>query len=715
MRVVYKKYNLVESGGTGYEIKERSDSGVAFNSYATSYGSYSFDRNTGMFTLEEKLDGYTKSDILQSNSGAVTNIFYVFKTIDGSEPKQIMTVYSEKAGVSYSQGSYVGEVIAEDGYYPRNGRQNGYWYVWDRYANTAPTLSGSYTNIGFVNKDFDISYIVKDADNDDVKVEIRVDNQVIQHPMYIPLDSTQTVRINIDNYGLGEHTITITATDSSNASSTRKYYFTKSNTAPTISGSHTYLGIVKQDFDITYMVQDSDGDDVNVEIRVDNKIIQYPMWTPSNSTQKLRIKLNEYNLGDHTITITATDSSNASSTRTYYFTKSNKAPTISGSDINMGSVYKDFSIDYIVQDSDGDDVKVSILSDGYVKQSPTYTSLGIRKYYTVKMSEYNLGKHTLEIIAEDSFGAKSTRTISFEKVNSAPIISGRDENLGAKNTSFSYSYSVSDNEKDSVRVVERLNGKTIRTLTNASLNTKFSINITSEQIKKLDINRVNTIEIEASDGNATTFRRVTFSRNNMPPIISGKDVELGEKDKSLNYSYSATDPERDKIFATVYLDDKVLIARKSIVDGASQNIKIDGLEFLKISKGNHRIEIVVEDDKGFKSTRTVRFTRTIARLVMELGNKGIDTGSTLAKRVLVSTVGIYVAKGAIAKYEVCNNAFDSNPTWEDATTMVNAGKAFNFQNKSKTAAKAGINIRVSIEKGDSMMASYISSIGGSFD
>lgn len=628
MRVVYKKYTLKESwsSGDGYVLDSIDTNPVEENPNWQKFKSYSFNNQTGEIKILQKIESlygvnqFYQLRYINDKSIETTRAFDVF-TYDGYTAKYIKTVYAKQNNTIYSKGNYVGEVIAEDGTYPVNGEFDGYWYVW----------SG------------------------------------------------------------------------------------KENTAPTISGSHTYLGIVKQDFDITYMVQDSDGDDVNVEIRADNKIIQYPMWTPSNSNQKLRIKLNEYNLGDHTITITATDSSNASSTRTYYFTKSNTAPTISGSNVNMGALYKDFDVDYIVQDADGDDVKVSILVDGYIKQSATPTSLGIRKYFHVDMNQYSLGRHRIEIVVEDGFGAESTRTITFEKVNSAPIISGRDENLGAKNTSFSYTYSVSDNERDSVRVVERLNGNTIRTLTNASLNTEFSINITSEKIKKLDINKVNTIEIEASDGNATTFRRVTFTRNNMPPIISGKDVDLGEKDKSLSYSYSATDPERDKIFATVYLDDKVLIARKSIIDGASQNIKIDGLEFLKIAKGKHRIEIVVEDDKGFKSTRTVRFTRTIARLVMELGNKGIDTGSTLAKRVLVSTVGIYVAKGAIAKYEVCNNAFDSNPTWENATTMVNAGKAFNFQNKSKTAAKAGINIRVSIEKGESKMASYISSIGGSFD
>lgn len=487
------------------------------------------------------------------------------------------------------------------------------------------------------------------------------------------------------------------------------------NREPSISGTSTQIGVVKKDFDLTYTVNDPDGDEVKVEIRLDNKVIQYPIIVPLGREQSVRIRADEYDLGEHTITITATDTSNASTTRTYYFTKSNTAPSISGSNIDMGSLYKDFTIDYIVQDADGDDVKVSILVDGYVKQSPTPTSLGIRKYYKVEMAKLDLGRHRVEIIAEDSIGAKSTRTISFEKVNSAPTISGKDENLGAKNTGFTYTYKITDNEADSVRVVERVNGNTLRTLNNITLESEYSITITTEQIKELEINKVNTIEIEATDGKATTYRRVSFVRNNMPPIISGKDIDLGNKDKSLSFSYSATDPEKDKIYATVYLDDKVLIPRKEIVDGASQNIKIEGLDFLKISKGKHRLDIVAEDDKGFKAKRTVKFTRTMARLVMELASRGIDTGETLAKRVLVSTVGIFVAKGATVKYEVCNNSYDSKPTWEDATNMVKAGKAFNFQNTSKTATKAGINIRVTIEKGTSTMASYISSIGGSFD
>lgn len=486
------------------------------------------------------------------------------------------------------------------------------------------------------------------------------------------------------------------------------------NQAPTITGSSTQIGNVKTDFEISYRVADPDGDDVKVQIMVDDRVIQYPMYVPLNKTQTVAIRLADYALGEHKIVVTATDTSNASASRTYYFSKTNQAPTISGSDLDLGGKYQDFQVDYIVQDADGDTVEVEIRLDGETKQSPRATTLGVRRYFTVAIKDVDLGGHRLEIIASDSQGASTTRTFRFEKVNSAPSVSGRDESLGAKNSGFTYVYRVADKEGDAVKIVEKLNGVTIRTLNNAPLDQDLSITVTDAQIKEYDLNKVNTIEISATDGTATAYRRVTFVRNNMAPIISDVDKDLGNKTNSLSYSWSATDPEKDKMTATIYLDDKILKARHAINEGANQTISIKGLDMLKIPKGKHEIRIVVEDDKGFSSTRKVTFTRVINRLIMKLAGKGIETDA-LAKRVLISTVGIYVAKGASVKYEVCNNSYDAKPTWEDATSMVMAGKAFNFQNKTKTASKAGIDIKVTIEKGTATMQSYISAIGGSFD
>ena len=393
----------------------------------------------------------------------------------------------------------------------------------------------------------------------------------------------------------------------------------------------------------------------------------------------------------------------------------NTAPKISGENLDLGSKFEDFQIEYIIQDSEGDDVSVEIKVDGVTKQSPSKTTLGVRRFYTVAIKDYKIGKHTIEIVAADSAGATTVRAYTFNKVNSAPVISGVDENLGAKNTGFAYKYTVTDNESDKVTVIEKINGDVIRTLTNAPLETELYINISDDKIREFELNQVNTIEIEVTDGTATSYRRVKFLRNNMAPIISGKDMDLGELETDLSHEYSVTDPEKDESFVTVSLDNNVITKRFKIVDGQQYKVDIQGLDFLTIPPGRHTLVIEAEDDKGFISQRRITFVRVVKRLVMKLHPDKIIETDELANRALVSTAGMYVARGAELKIEVCNNAFDDEPTWEDATAMAVAERAYNFTNKTKTADKAGIDIRMTIDKKDAQNLSYITTVGGSFD
>lgn len=608
-KVVYKKYSKIQVNSKYRRIEAQQFPGIIDKKYEN----FVFITETGIY------EG--KSEVTTGNSGiySISNDGR-YLHITGTNGRSDQTWTSIKNNPVYGRGDFIQDVIAEDGTYPHDGMDGNYWYVWDRYANRAPVITGSNTNLGHQNKDFSITYRVSDEDNDEVKVDVMVDGKVIQYPMAKALDQSHSVPIRIEDYGLG----------------------------------------------------------------------------------------------DHTITVTATDTNNASASRTYYFTKSNTAPTISGSDMDLGAKFEDFQVDYLVQDAEGNDVSVEIKVDGTIKQSSSKSTLGVRRYFTIAIKDYEIGRHTIEIKATDSNGASTVRAYTFNKVNSAPAISGQDENLGAKNTAFSYTYTVTDRESDNIDVIEKVNGEVIRVLNNATLGSEYRITITDEQIRQLELNASNTIEIEATDGTATSFRRVTFIRNNMPPIIADRDKDLGNVTNSFEYSWSATDPEKDKMNATIYLDDRILKDRHSISEGANQTIKIDGMDMFKIDRGKHTIRIVVEDDKGFSSIRTLTFTRVVDKLVMKLAGKGIETDG-LAKRVLISTAGIHVAKGADVKYEVCNNSFDDSPTWEDATAMTMANKAFNFTNKDKVAEKAGVDIKVTITRGDAKGQSYISAIGGSFD
>ena len=50
--------------------------------------------------------------------------------------------------------------------------------------------------------------------------------------------------------------------------------------------------------------------------------------------------------------------------------------------------------------------------------------------------------------------------------------------------------------------------------------------------------------------------------------------------------------------------------------------------------------------------------------------------------------------------QASNNAFDAEPTWEDVTEAFKTKRYHKFANKTKTASKWGINVRVTVDAKD---------------
>ena len=390
----------------------------------------------------------------------------------------------------------------------------------------------------------------------------------------------------------------------------------------------------------------------------------------------------------------------------------NESPTITGGETDLGTKSSDFYIEYMVIDPDNDSVKVSIYVNDELKYGPVDTTVNVKKRFNVNVSELALGNHKVRIKAKDSKGATDNRTYYFDKSNSAPIISGKDENLGGKNRGFTLIYQVYDPNGDQLKVIEKLNGTVIRNLSNPNQNVDISFNVTDEQIKSFEVGKENTIEISADDGKGgLVYRRWTFVRNNLAPVISGNDRDLGEIEV-LDISYSVSDLEGDEVKVNLYLDGKAYGEQFTAVDNKEYRATIKDFDFIKLKPGKHVLKIVATDTNLLKSERIITFTRVVKRLVMKL-KTAIET-DVAAKKILI-TPGWKVATGAIAKVEVCNNGFDSSPTWEDATSVVEAKKSFNFQNTSKSATKWGIDVRLTIERGSATTNSYITGIAGAFE
>lgn len=83
-------------------------------------------------------------------------------------------------------------------------------------------------------------------------------------------------------------------------------------------------------------------------------------------------------------------------------------------------------------------------------------------------------------------------------------------------------------------------------------------------------------------------------------------------------------------------------------------------------------------------------------------------------KATANIVGV-IPEAAILRVEVCNNAFDSAPTWEDVTQQVKQNAKFFLTNKTKTDKRWGFNIRVRVQRNQTYGECYISSIGGNFE
>ena len=118
--------------------------------------------------------------------------------------------------------------------------------------------------------------------------------------------------------------------------------------------------------------------------------------------------------------------------------------------------------------------------------------------------------------AKDSKGAYSAYTTSPTRTvthNVDPTISGTDQNLGAISTPPSYQYTVGDNdEADTLKVVESLDGVEVRTIENAERKKSYTFALTAAQFSGLTGQHTMSIKVTDSAGNSVT-RTITFTRN----------------------------------------------------------------------------------------------------------------------------------------------------------------------------------------------------------
>ena len=200
--------------------------------------------------------------------------------------------------------------------------------------------------------------------------------------------------------------------------------------------------------------------------------------------------------------------------------------------------------------------------------------------------------------------------------------------------------------------------------------------------------------------------------HNQPPVISGSNADLGIKRADFIYQYSVTDPDGDTVNVVEKIDGKTIATKNAITLGATQTLSVSGNTFTALTNAKHTITITATDSAGNSAVRTLTFTKSIAGFVITL-SAPLEADSQPTRANVKVTRDI--PAGGTFKVEVTNNPFDASPVWEDCTNAVVQGVAHVFTNKINTAAQYGMNIRVTVQRGDALTACWVSGIGGNFE
>ena len=198
---------------------------------------------------------------------------------------------------------------------------------------------------------------------------------------------------------------------------------------------------------------------------------------------------------------------------------------------------------------------------------------------------------------------------------------------------------------------------------------------------------------------------------NTAPTVSTDGAALGEKNTAFAWRYTVTDADGDTLTVAEKMDGKTTKTRTGVASGTTMTFEqaADAAGFQRVLNGRHTLTVEVSDGKETTST-SATFTKAVHAASVTLAEPLAVEGDIT---VAVLQVTGSIPDDAKFKAEVTNNALDSSPVWQDATTEVKKGVNIVFENKTATAG-AAFNFRVSVERGASGEGGHIEAVSGAF-
>ena len=342
-------------------------------------------------------------------------------------------------------------------------------------------------------------------------------------------------------------------------------------------------------------------------------------------------------------------------------------------------------------------------SGRYVLQDGTSYDMTVRTGHVGVRPALNLPS-TLSIT--DTTDSDGCYTFNWNSAPPVPTTLNVPTIYGGKSATISWN-SVTDPDGNPVtyQLERSINGGEFATIysgTNPLYTTVVDYGSTSVQFRLKAID-----SLGASSGYITSTSRTVI--NNTAPVIDGTDGSLGTKMNPFKQTYTISDTESDTVTVTETID-RVQVRSYVATRGATNTFSVEGKTWLSLANGSHTMRITATDGLD-SSTRTYTFVKSVKTLTIVTN---VMPASVMPTRIKV-VVNRNIPPEANLLIMVCNNGFDSSPTWENATESMNNGLIHLFSNTTKTASQWGVKIRVVVNRNGGEGACYVSSIGGNFE
>lgn len=541
------------------------------------------------------------------------------------------------------------------------------------------------------------------------------------------------------------------------------------NSAPLITGDAQNQGNKTAPFSLNYQVSDPEDDAVNVVVKLNGITVDTKTNIEQGVNHTYTITQEQWaglplNV-ESTITIEATDSKNAKSTRVHTFTKTNSEPTAiivepKGNladiaivdtltpvlvhqfhDPDTGDLQSAYQ--YIIEDLQGNTVH------------DTGKKLSAQTFFQVPQGVLNWGvRYKFKVRVWDKFDVPSEYSpYEFFLPNRAPNVTdvqpGTNDESAPMGTGLAPLFSWVFEDLD----LEAQASYQLRIYDLSDMlvydSSRVYQNKNNHQVPEGVLNEGTTyyavVTVWDPNGLSTDSDRAYIVTNATPsaPILTGPIDNRRTTQRPTFSGIVGTDPEDDGMHFAIQISlddnfegDEVLLFRS---DENRAGWQVNGFDIPE--------EGVFNDQQGSTVTYTPQLDLDITKTYywrmaaidaqtaalgkwspsrkIRVGNmlqftlsNPISTQNIPAQRILFAMDYMLPTDGsnkASIQVEFCNNALDVNPTWEDATAEFLDMDYYNFQNEDKTAAEFAINVRVTIHANDSLQPIYVDAMGLTFD